>query len=116
MPGSTWLDENHLSSQYRSVSTHHVADCRNLETCVDHSVVVELRVEPPVDEGCMRRIAGADRLEYFPTFPRPLFRIRRLHVWAITGIVGDGQLRVTYFSDAPESAAEELRLRIESPS
>jgi hypothetical protein len=89
-----------------------VLQIRHLQVCLDSSIVVEVELDQTLDEACMRRIAAADRLEYFPDFPRPLFRIMRRGVWAIQGILGTVKLRVTYLPDATDSAESELRCRI----
>ncbi len=79
-----------------------------LETCVDSSIVVRLRLDRPIDEACMRRMGTGGKLDFFPDFPRPLFRIHRRGSWAIQGILGDDTLRVTYLPGAPPSTEDEL--------
>lgn len=86
-----------------------------LENCLDRSVVEEFHLSEPVGEKVMRRIARYGKLQYFPDFPRPYFRIDRSRTYVVQGVFDNTSLRVTFSPLADAKAAEELRILIESP-
>lgn len=86
---------------------------RDLENCLESAPVKEFVLDGDVGEALMRRLAVDSRLQYFPHFPRPYFRIDRADSWTIQGIVGSTSLRVTLTPSAAENAVEKLRCLIE---
>lgn len=68
----------------------------------------ELELSEPVDEPLMRSLAEGGRLQYFPSFPRPLFRIDRPLAFTAQGIVGSPTLRVTFSPSAGPDVREAL--------
>lgn len=89
-----------------------VVAIREVEDCFEESQTRIFEVEPEIDEALMRRMAEGGRLQYFPTFPRPYFRIDRDQAWIIQGVVGSSSFRVTC-SAAAEDPEQALRRRIE---
>jgi hypothetical protein len=85
-----------------------VVGTETLENCLDNSVVKELRLAECLEERVMHRIAREGRLQYFPHFPRPYFRIDRRGVYVVQGVFGNTTLRVTFSSQAGPSAEKEL--------
>jgi hypothetical protein len=90
-------------------------DLRELESCLSRTEAKEISIDEPVTEPLMRRLATAGRLQYFPHFPRPYFRIDHPTAWLIQGIVGSPRIRVQLFGDDRASALERLRALIEDP-
>jgi hypothetical protein len=86
-----------------------------LENCLDQSVVKEMQLSEPVGEAVMRRMARHGRLQYFPDFPRPYFRIDRSRTYVVQGVFGNTSVRVTFSPLADADAEEELRILIETP-
>jgi hypothetical protein len=86
---------------------------RKLEGCIDSVVVKELEVDPPVCERVMRAMARDARLQFFPRFPRPYYRIERPSHYVIQGIVGAARFRVTFSAAAGPGAEDHLRELIE---
>lgn len=80
--------------------------------CLRSAPVREYELSEPVDEALMRRLAEGGRLQYFPTFPRPLFRIDRPQELCAQGIVGSAVLRVTFSPSADAGTREALRLSL----
>jgi hypothetical protein len=90
-----------------------VSAIRDLENCLESAPVKEFELDGKICEDLMRRMAVDARLQYFPHFPRPYFRIDRNNAWAIQGIIGNTTLRVTLTPAAAENAEERLRCLIE---
>jgi hypothetical protein len=86
-----------------------------LENCLDRSVVKEIQLSEPVGEAVMRRIARRGRLQYFPDFPRPYFRIDRSRTYVAQGVFGNTSVRVTFSPLADADAEKELCIFIETP-
>lgn len=86
-----------------------------LENCLDRSVVKELCLSEPIGEEVMRRMARFGKLQYFPNFPRPYFRIDRSRTYVAQGVFGNTSLRVTFSPLADADAEQELCLLIETP-
>jgi hypothetical protein len=84
-----------------------------LERCLDGAPQFEYELSPPIDEPTMRRLAEGARLQYFPHFPRPYFRIDRPRGVVVQGVMGGERLRVAYSSNGFDEAERELRLLIE---
>lgn len=93
----------------------HVLGSQVLENCLDSSVVKELQLSAPVDEVVMRRIARHGRLQFFPDFPRPYFRLDRSRAYVVQGVFGNTSVRVTFSPLADADAEAQLRTLIETP-
>ena len=85
-----------------------------VENCLDSSTVKEIEIDQPLDEGLMRRLATDARLQYYPHFPKPYFRIERARYYLIQGVFGNTALRVTFSPRADESVERGLQRLIES--
>lgn len=75
------------------------------------TIVKEYEVEPPLDKRAVHGLAENDRLQVFPHFPRPYFRIDRDGTWVIQGILGCRTFRVTFLA-VPSGEAEGLLRRL----
>lgn len=63
----------------------------------------------------MRRMARHARLQFFPDFPRPYFRIDRSRAYVIQGVFDNTSVRVTFSPLAGADTEEELHSFIETP-
>jgi hypothetical protein len=72
-----------------------------------------VRAGVPHDEELMQRMATEARLQYYPHFPRPYFRIERQRCYVIQGVLGNRRFRVTFSPSADEAAEQGLRELIE---
>lgn len=90
-----------------------VVEIRLLENCLDSSAVKEFCLDSPLDETVMRQIARRGKLQYFPDFPRPYFRVDRSRTYVLQGVLGNRSFRVTFSPMAAEDAEEELRSLVE---
>ena len=86
-----------------------------LENCLDRSVVKEIQLSEPIGEAVMRRMARHGKLQFFPNFPRPYFRIDRSRTYVVQGILDNTSIRVTFSPLADADAEEQLRILIETP-
>ncbi len=93
----------------------HVVGSQVLENCLDHSTVKEFQLSEPVGERVMRRVARHGRLQFFPDFPRPYFRLDRSQTYVVQGVFGNTTVRVTFSPLASDDAEEQLRMLIETP-
>jgi hypothetical protein len=87
---------------------------RSLDDCLDSVIVKEFVVDPPIDETLMRDMSIGAKLQYFPHFPKPYFRIDRPRGYVIQGIIGNRRFRVTFSPSAEANVEEQLRQVIES--
>ncbi len=85
-----------------------------VEHCLDSSTVKEIEIDQPLDEQLMRRLASEARLQYYPHFPKPYFRIERERYYVIQGVFGNTVFRVTFSPRADESVEHGLQGLIES--
>ena len=85
-----------------------------LENCLDNSTVKELALDAPLDETIMRAAAKDAKLNYYPHFPKPYFRIDRAHCYVIQGVLGNRTLRVTFSPSATEETETALCHAIET--
>ncbi len=92
-----------------------VTSSQVLENCLDSSVVKKIDLSEPVGEVVMRRLARHGKLQFFPDFPRPYFRLDRSRTYVVQGVFGDTSLRVTFSPLADADAEEQLRILIETP-
>ncbi len=92
-----------------------VTSSQVLENCLDSSVVRKIDLSEPVGEVVMRRLARHGKLQFFPDFPRPYFRLDRSRTYVVQGVFGDTSLRVTFSPLADADAEEQLRILIETP-
>lgn len=93
----------------------HVLTSQVLENCLDHSVVKEIRLSDTVGEEVMQRMSRLGKLQFFPHFARPYFRIDRGKYYVIQGVFGDTSVRVTFSPLADSGTEDQLRSLIETP-
>jgi len=80
----------------------------DVENCLDSSTVREVFLIGGVDQEIMNRVAHQGRLQYFPYFPKPYFRVDRSRHWVIQGVIGAPSIRVTFSPSASGELLTEL--------
>jgi hypothetical protein len=85
-------------------------EVRKVEDCFDGGLRLEYRFAGEIAESFMRRLAANSRLDFFPDFPKPFFKIFREDGLQIKGILGDSDVEV-YF---PRSQKEEKKREFEA--
>lgn len=67
-----------------------------LEDCFDGSSIFEYSVNGKVCEELIFFLGNFGKLDYFPEFPRPYFRVRIDNGSEIRGVYGETSFRITY--------------------
>ena len=65
-----------------------------VEDCFDGGLRLEYRFDGEIAEPLMRGLATGARLDYFPDFPKPFFKIIRDDGVQIKGILGTADIEV----------------------
>ncbi|MBN1908607.1 MAG: hypothetical protein JW818_02615 [Pirellulales bacterium] len=86
---------------------------RHVEDCFDGDFIKEFELNQPLDEAIMRRLADKGKLQYFPDFPRPYFRIDRQGACTIQGVIGKKTFRVTFSRSGPKDMENMLRTQVQ---
>lgn len=71
-----------------------VTRVEKLEDCFDGSLVFRWHLDGAWDRARILALAPLGRLDYFPDFPRPYFRLRTAHGAQMQGVEGDSACRV----------------------
>jgi hypothetical protein len=69
---------------------------KKVEDCFDGSVIFEYYFNEEVKEGHMKKLGNTGRLNYYPDFHRPFFKIITSDGLQIKGIIGDKSFQVLY--------------------
>ncbi len=64
-------------------------DIKKLEDCFDGSVIFKYSFDNAIDETMMKKLAGKEKLHYYPEFLRPFFKIITFDGVQLKGIIGD---------------------------
>ena len=80
-------------------------DVRKVEDCFDGSLRLEYRFDGEIAEPFMRGLANGSRLDYFPDFPKPFFKIFREDGLQIKGILGGADFEAFF----PNRQKEEIK-------
>ena len=84
-----------------------------LETCLDGTMIIEMEIDRKMDEALMRRLAENDVLDFYPTFPKPYFRICLHRTDIVQGVIGNRTFRVTCEIEKQKQTIGAIRRRIE---
>jgi hypothetical protein len=83
-----------------------IVSVRLVEKCLNSVLIKEYQVDKPVTEELMHRLATDAKLKFWPTFPRPYFRIERKNAYVLQGIIGDPTIRATLLPPSPSSSEQ----------
>ena len=78
-----------------------IVESKHIEDCFDGSYVYELSYSEPITKAFIMRLGSGSKVQYFPEFPRPFFRIQDDRFWA-KGIEGNTTLRIIAFEPIDE--------------
>jgi hypothetical protein len=73
-----------------------LTDIKKVEDCFDGSVIFEYFFDLEIKEEFMKSLGETGRLDYYPDFLRPFFKIITSDGLQIKGIVGDKSFQVIY--------------------
>ena len=71
-------------------------EAKKKEDCLDGSMIYLYQFDEPMEEGFMYALAKGNKLQYFPGFSRPFFKIIHILGLQIKGILGDKHFEVVY--------------------
>lgn len=77
-----------------------------IEDCFDGSYIRELAFEQDIDEAFIQKLGGFGALQYFRSFARPYFQLRKPGFFVMKGVEGNRSLRVTIYRDVDQTLAE----------
>ena len=69
---------------------------KKLEDCIDGSMIFMYTFNEKIDETLMRKVGKKGKLQYFPEFPRPFFKIITADGVQVKGIIGDDNFEVVF--------------------
>ncbi len=90
-----------------------VTAIREVETCLDGTTIKEFDLDSTLTDTIMRRIAEGGKLCYFPTFPRPYFRIDKPGAYVVQGVIGRSMFRVVFSQSETACWENHLQTQIE---
>ena len=86
-----------------------ILEGRKVEDCFDGSSVYRYRFDEGWTSSTIQMLAPLGRLDYYPDFPRPLFRLVTPEGIQIKGVEGDPACRVIY----PRQLGDALKVEFE---
>ena len=69
---------------------------KKLEDCLEGSMIFMYSVNNKITETLMRTLAEKGKLQYYPEFPKPFFKIITVDGVQVKGIIGDDNFEVVY--------------------
>lgn len=87
-----------------------ILDVVKLEDCLDGSTICRYRFESAWRRESILDLQQLGELQYFPTFPRPYFRLRSPQGLVAQGVEGESSCRVLF----PRHGQDEVRRGWES--
>jgi hypothetical protein len=85
-----------------------VTDIELIEHCIDGSLMKNLFLDESIDEGLIHKLGETGKLDYYPNFPRPFFKIEREGYYIIKGVLNNNSIRVILDGKRHEEAQNEL--------
>jgi len=73
-----------------------ITKIKKLEDCFDGSLIYSYQFSKAVDENIMKSLAKKERLDYYPYFAKPFYKIFTRDGLQIKGILGEDNLEVTF--------------------
>jgi len=86
-----------------------ILDVQHMEDCFDGSTTVAYCFDETWTKESIFRLKNMGKLEYFPDFPRPFFRLTGAGGLQIKGVQGENSCRVIF----PNQGREALRQQFE---
>lgn len=73
-----------------------LVEIKKLEDCFDGSIIFEYSFDENVEETFMKMLGQTGKLDYYPDFRRPFFKIMSRDGLQIKGIIGESNFEITY--------------------
>lgn len=85
-----------------------VKNVKKLEDCIDGSMIYDIVLRHPIDLPFISFLQTRAQLDYYPDFPRPLFRGEISGLSQITGCLGADSFRAVLYRNDPERNLSQL--------
>jgi hypothetical protein len=76
-----------------------IIEIRNIENCVGVTNAKEIVFEEPVKYDFIRFLGKEGNLQYFPSFPRPFFKIEVEGKYILKGIEGEKIMKIVLIGE-----------------
>jgi hypothetical protein len=73
-----------------------LTNIKKVEDCLDGSMVFKYSLNKKINETLMRKLAEGGKLQYYPEFPRPFFKLITADGVQVKGIIGDSNFEVLF--------------------
>ena len=73
-----------------------LVNIKKLEDCIDGSMIFMYSFNEKIDEALMKKLGEKGKLQYYPDFPRPFFKIVTTDGVQVKGIIGDDNFEVVF--------------------
>lgn len=73
-----------------------LVNIKKLEDCIDGSMIFMYSFNEKIDETLMKKLGEKGKLQYYPEFPRPFFKIITAGGVQVKGIIGDDNFEVVF--------------------
>lgn len=85
-----------------------------MEDCFDGSMIYQITLMNDVDDALIAFLRRQGALDYYPDFPKPLFRIDIKGLCHMTGYLGSPDIRVVLYRENPAQNLIRLETLLES--
>ena len=75
-----------------------VLENKEIEECIDGVAVKECLLDHAVDEPFIRYLGDLGKLEYFPHFPRPFYRVTKKSGYILKGVEGNRTCQIFFIN------------------
>ncbi len=83
-----------------------IAEIKHLEDCFDGSFIKEIAFEKPISKEFILYLGGDGKLQYFPKFARPFFKLVKQRKYECKGVEGNLAIRIILKNNPEQSLAE----------
>ena len=87
-----------------------LVNIKKLEDCIDGSMIFMYSFNEKIHETLMKKLGKKGKLQYFPGFARPFFKIITADGVQVKGIIGDDNIEVVF----PRTDKEERKKNFET--
>lgn len=85
-----------------------ILEKRKLEDCIDGSQIFRYRLDQVWSKSSIHELKKMGRLDYYPDFPRPFFRLCAAHGLQIKGVEGERDCQIFFPLQNREQAEAEI--------
>jgi len=83
-----------------------IISIKRLEECLDGVAVMDFFLDKVVDDKFIQYLGNMGKVEYFPEFPKPFYRITRGGQFVLKGVQGNNVCQIFYFHYLKETEKE----------